>query len=60
MPSNLFPVAGIPTDYTFSLDAAAASTGGSGGSGVSTPTFVTPILNGPPAAVFYNGRNPST
>ena len=65
MPSYLFAVAGIPTDYTFTLDAAAAAAaasasaagGGSGGSGVSTPTFVTPILNGPPAAVFYNGRN---
>ena len=57
MPSHLFTVAGIPTDYTFTLDAAAAASAGGSGSGVSTPTFVTPILNGPPAAVFYNGRN---
>ena len=62
MRSFFFTAATIPTDYTFTLDhaaavAAAAPGGGSGGSGsgVSTPTFVTPILNGPPAAVFYNG-----
>ena len=63
MPSYLFTAATIPTDYTFTLDHAAAAVaaaapgpgGGGSGSGVSTPTFVTPILNGPPAAVFYNG-----
>ena len=54
--SSHFTAATIPTDYTFALDHAAAVTAAATGSGVSTPTFVTPILNGPPAAVFYNGK----
>ena len=53
---SYFTAATIPTDYTFTLDHAAV-TAAATGSGVSTPTFVTPILNGPPAAVFYNGMD---
>ena len=54
--SSHFTAATIPNDYTFTLDHAAAAAAAATASGDSTPTFVTPILNGPPAAVFYNGK----